>query len=167
MYDEIFLKSGDFCPKTLQFCSIKSPPSTKNYSWNVLSLWEAKNHCHQHSVHSNQSQTFCCENATWAFTGPHSQQYNSRKSRLLTSFKAFLVMLQNYRLIVMSWNDVMPPPRLAWATFMNACGVTDVVCHQGPCCRECVSFVHDFMYLCIIFHCVNTEERFVMAFYQS
>ena len=90
----------------------------------------------------------------WAFTGPDSQQYNLSKNRLLTSIKLCLVMLQYSRLMVMSWNNIMPPTRLACSTFMNACGVTDVVCHPGLHCPECTClYLRDFMYLCILCVC--------------
>lgn len=86
----------------------------------------------------------------WASTGPDSQRYNPGKNRLLTSIKLGLVMLQYPRLMVMSWNNVMPPTRLACSTFMNACGVTDVVCHPGLHCPECAClYLCDVMYLCM------------------
>lgn len=87
----------------------------------------------------------------WAFTGPVSQQCYLSKNRLLTSIKLCLIMLQYYRLMVMNWNNVMPPTRLACSTCMNACGVTDVVCHSGLHCLERACFcMCDFMYnLCV------------------
>lgn len=53
----------------------------------------------------------------------------------------------------MSWNNVMPPTRLACSTFMNACGVSDVVCHPGPPRPESTCwYLCDFMYLWILWH---------------
>lgn len=89
----------------------------------------------------------------WAFTGPISQQCKLCKNRLLTSIKLRLVMLLYCRLMVIIWNNVMPPTRRACSTFMNACGVTDVVCYSGLhypvyACFVCVIF----MYLCMCAH---------------
>lgn len=91
----------------------------------------------------------------WAFTGPDSQQHNFCKNRLFTSIKLCLVMLKYSRLMVMSWNNVMPPTRLACSTFMNACGVTDVVCHRGlPCPRMCM-FVFVWFYVFMYTLCLS------------
>lgn len=38
----------------------------------------------------------------------------------------------------MSWNNVMPPTMMACSKCMNACGVTDVVCHLSLHQRVCV-----------------------------
>lgn len=53
-----------------------------------------------------------------------------------------IVMLHYSRLMVMSWNNVTPPSRWA-STFMNACGVTDVLSVTQPSTAQC-----EFMYLC-------------------
>lgn len=86
----------------------------------------------------------------WAFAGPDLQQYNPGKNRLLTSIKLDLVMLQYSRLMVMSWNNVMPPTRLPCLTFMDACGVTDVVCHLGTYIPEstCLYSCDFYVFMC-------------------
>lgn len=89
-----------------------------------------------------------------AFAGRDWQQDNLGKNRLLTSIKVDLVILQYSRLMVMSWNNVMPPPGLPCSAFINARVVTDVVCHlesTSPC--VCV-----FMYLWILL-CVHATVR--------
>lgn len=96
---------------------------------------------------------FCYGRATGHSLAPIHGGIISVKNRLLTSIKLCPVSLLHSRLMLMTWNNAMPPTRLARSTFTKAHGVTDVLCHLDLHHREyCAFFKNVFMYVCGCLH---------------